>query len=88
MKAEKLSPRPTGSRIVKRTLEGGIAVSILNIRVWRTSTAASRAAPAAFSKSNGRSGNGAKAGNEYTQGLTRSRSSLGRPDGISARSTV
>ena len=28
MKAEKLSPKPTGSRIVKRTLEGGIEVSI------------------------------------------------------------
>ena len=49
MKAEKFSPSPTGSRIVKRTLPGGIAVSIRSMMAWMAWTALARPSPAAFS---------------------------------------
>src|SRR5437763_3148030 len=69
MNAAKFCPRPTGSRIVKRTLPGGRAVSRRNITARSASTASVRPA-SATSKSSDCSGNGHNAG----------RLKSGRPD--------
>ena len=56
MKAEKLSPKPTGSTIVKRTLPGGMAVNRRSIALCITSTARARPGPWAFNISSERRG--------------------------------
>ena len=56
MKAEKLSPSPTGSMIVKRTLPGGMAVNSRSIALCITSTARARPGPPAFSNNSERRG--------------------------------
>ena len=61
MKAEKFSPSPTGSRIVKRTLPGGIAVSIRSMMAWMAWTALARPSPAAFSSNSDAAGKGNRA---------------------------
>ena len=71
MKAEKLSPSPTGSMIVKRTLPGGIAVNRRSIALCMTSTARARPGPSAFSNSSERRGKGNSTGS--------AKSSLRRP---------
>ena len=49
MKAEKFSPSPTGSMIVKRTLAGGMALRSRSIALCISSTALARPGPPAFS---------------------------------------
>ena len=83
MNAAKFWPSPTGSRMVKRTLPGGTAVSRRNSTAWSASTALARPASWARKSIDPRSGNGQRAGSvKSATASSRSWSSPGTISGI------
>ncbi len=87
MKAEKLSPRPTGSMIVRRNLPAGTLVNNRNIAVCNTPTAASRPSRSASSNRLTRSGNGRIAGIDIRSVPACNRESSDTPPGTCDRFT-
>ena len=88
MKAEKFSPRPTGSKIVKRILPGGIEVSSRSIEACSDSIALARPASPAFSNSSEWSGSGKSSGRVNSVAGGFRRGSSGMPPRILANCTL
>ena len=87
MKAEKLSPRPTGSMIVNLSFPGGRLVRSRNIVFCSTATAAVLPEPSASRTRFAEPEKGSSAGRDIRVLRGTRRSSAGMPPGTSARST-